>query len=207
MATRKKSSSKDSETRQGRTKTADKPAARTKSGARSSTTPRSRPTRVSAPRKSTELAHRRPPEAVELEKSNPASLGARKPENRTKSPAAIVSKSDGALDSYLITLEPTAKAVVELLRELIHEAAPRSSEVIRWRNLCWECDGMLCYASSAKKHVTFGFFRGKELSDPDKILESTKQGEKVVKLRDVGDVNRAQLKAWVKEAVKLNAKR
>ncbi|MEO0815470.1 MAG: DUF1801 domain-containing protein, partial [Myxococcota bacterium] len=123
-------------------------------------------------------------------------------------PASIVSKRDGALDSYLITLEPTAKLVVAELRRIVREAVPKASETIRWRNLCWESDGIMCYASSAKKHVTFGFFRGGELTDPDRILESVKnKTERVVKLKDVNDINAAQLSAWLKEAAKLNAKK
>ncbi|MEO1174754.1 MAG: DUF1801 domain-containing protein, partial [Myxococcota bacterium] len=151
---------------------------------------------------------RRPPEAAELEKANPASRGARKKEQSLQGPASIVSKRDGALDSYLITLEPTAKQVVAELRKIVAEAVPKASETIRWRNLCWEYEGVMCYASSAKKHVTFGFFRGAELTDPDHILEGVKnKTERVVKLKDVNDINAAQLTDWVKEAAKLNSKR
>ncbi|MEM6730588.1 MAG: DUF1801 domain-containing protein [Myxococcota bacterium] len=121
-------------------------------------------------------------------------------------PAAIVSKRDGALDSYLITLEPNATAVVAELRRIVREAVPKVSETILWRNLCWECEGVMCYASSAKKHVTFGFFRGAELSDPDRVLEAVKnKTERVVKLKDMNDINATQLAAWVKEAAKLNS--
>ncbi|MEM6531744.1 MAG: DUF1801 domain-containing protein [Myxococcota bacterium] len=151
---------------------------------------------------------RRPPEAAELEEANPASRGARKKEQSLQGPASIVSKRDGALDSYLITLEPTAKQVVAELRKIVAAAVPKASETIRWRNLCWEYEGVMCYASSAKKHVTFGFFRGAELTDPDHVLEGVKnKTERVVKLKDVSDINAAQLGSWVKEAAKLNSKR
>lgn len=151
---------------------------------------------------------RRPPEAAELEKANPASRGARKKEETIAGPASIVSKRDGALDSYLITLEPTAKQVVTELRKIVSSALPKATEAIRWRNLCWEHDGIVCFASAAKKHVTLGFFHGAELTDPDNLLEKVKnKTERVVKLKDVNDINAAQITAWVREAAKLNSKR
>lgn len=210
MATRKKASS--SKTPQKTTKTS-RPAsgpgsttARKSSAASASRKTKSKKRRTgetSGPAKA--RLTRRPPEAVDLEKANPASRGARKRPNTAPKPASIVSKRDGALDSYLITLEPTAKAVVAELRALVKENAPKAVETIRWRNLCWELDGVMCYASSAKKHVTFGFFRGDELSDPDHVLEGNKnKPERVVKLKDVGDIDANALGAWIREAAKLN---
>ncbi len=214
MATRKKASSSKTpakstakKTRSTRTTTSRKTTPRS-SASKTSTARRVEPrTEVATPKPSPRLT-RRPPEAAELEKANPASRGARKKKQNLPKPASIVSKRDGALDSYLITLEPTAKQVIAELRRIVREAVPKASEVIRWRNLCWDCDGIMCYASAAKKHVTFGFFRGQELSDPDRMLEGVKnKTERVVKLKDVNDINAAQLSAWLKEAAKLNSKK
>lgn len=216
MATRKKASSSKTPAKSTakKTRTGARSGSSRSSGARSTASkatmsksrraePRAEVATPTAPRLT-----RRPPEAAELEKANPASRGARRKKHDLPKPASIVSKRDGALDSYLITLEPTAKQVVAELRRIVREAVPRASEVIRWRNLCWESDGIMCYASAAKKHVTFGFFRGAELTDPDRALEGVKnKTERVVKLKDVNDINAAQLSDWVKEAAKLNAKK
>lgn len=204
MATRKKTNSvkKTRKTKKSSNST-------TTSGRKASTTRKASKRRASEGGSTTKARlTRRRPEAAELEEANPASRGARKRVETTPKPASIVSNRDGALDSYLITLEPTAKAVVEKLRALVREHAPKAQETIRWRNLCWEMDGVMCYASSAKKHVTFGFFQGSELSDPYGILETVKnKPERVVKLKDVGDINEEAFASWIREAVKLNSKR
>jgi hypothetical protein len=55
-----------------------------------------------------------------------------------------------------------------------------------------------------KAHVTFGFYKGVELADPEDLLEGTGKGMRHVKVRAKEDIRKAQFTKWVREAMKVN---
>lgn len=87
---------------------------------------------------------------------------------------------------------------------IVREAAPQAVGSIKWAQPVYEQGGPFAFLKINKAHLTFGFWRGTELTDPDGILEGKGDRMKHVKLRSMADIDRDQLAAWVKEAVHLN---
>lgn len=76
-----------------------------------------------------------------------------------------------AIDEYINKSEDFARPILNHLREIIHQACPEVSEVIKWSFPNFEYRGqILCSMASFKKHCSFGFWLGAEMEDPDNIL-------------------------------------
>src|SRR5262245_5086927 len=69
------------------------------------------------------------------------------------------------------------------VRELLHDGHP---------TVCVG-DAAFAYVNSFKAHVNVGFFRGAEISDPERLLEGTGRFMRHVKLRPDSDVDAAAL--------------
>jgi hypothetical protein len=96
--------------------------------------------------------------------------------------------------------------------ELVHKlvavakaAAPGGEVTIKWNQPVLVQNGPVAFIKPAKAHVTFGFWRGAQLSDPKGTLEGGDR-MKHLKLPSADALDEAQLKRWVKEAVALNVK-
>lgn len=80
------------------------------------------------------------------------------------------------------------------VRELLHDGHPTACAG----------DAAFAYVNAFKAHVNVGFFRGKELNDPEGLLEGTGKLMRHVKLRpdDIssGDFDAAALKKLIKAA-------
>jgi hypothetical protein len=96
--------------------------------------------------------------------------------------------------------------VVRRLLALSKRAAPDASVSIKWAQPVLDHHGPMAFIKPAKAHVTFGFWRGAELSDEGGVLEGGDR-MKHVKIRSVADVDEARLSAFVREAAALNAKK
>lgn len=98
-----------------------------------------------------------------------------------------------------------AKTVAQLL-DLARKAAPDATLSIKWGQPVFEQNGPLAFIKPAKAHVTFGFWRGAELADPDGLLEGDGDRMKHLKLPSADHPHAARLTAWIKQAVLLNRK-
>jgi hypothetical protein len=112
--------------------------------------------------------------------------------------------SASAVKAYLAKLKPAARMVSQTLRQLVLEAVPGIQESLKWGMPCYSHNGMVCYISPAKAHVSFGFYRGTELTDPQGLLEGEGNKMRHVKVRSPEDIRAEQFSAWVREAVALN---
>ena len=110
-----------------------------------------------------------------------------------------------SVEAYLADLTPPMRETVGALRSLIREAAPELDETFKWGRPCYEHHGLVAYIKAAKAHVTFGFERGEELSDPEGLLEGSGKKMRHVKLRGPQDIRHEQFHSWLREAVALNA--
>jgi hypothetical protein len=97
--------------------------------------------------------------------------------------------------------------------ELVHKlvavaraAAPDAEVTIKWNQPVVLQNGPVAFIKPAKAHVTFGFWRGAELADPDEKLEGGDR-MKHLKLPSPEALDEAQLKRWVRAAVALNVKK
>lgn len=95
---------------------------------------------------------------------------------------------------------PVASAIMML----VAEAAPDAKGVIKWGQPVFELNGPMAYFRGSKEHVTFGFWRGTQLTDPNGLLEGEGDRMKHIKLRDTESMPREALKQFVKQAAQLN---
>src|SRR5262250_2336497 len=58
----------------------------------------------------------------------------------------------------------------------------------------------ICYIAVIKDHVNLGFHRGTELSDPERILEGTGKQMRHIKIRNMSDLERPAIRAYLQEA-------
>jgi TfoX/Sxy family transcriptional regulator of competence genes len=63
------------------------------------------------------------------------------------------------------------KQAIERLLAIGQKAAPKATVSIKWAQPVFELDGPVAFIKPAKAHVTFGFWRGAELTDRDGVLE------------------------------------
>lgn len=96
------------------------------------------------------------------------------------------------------------KTVVDRLLRLVRKSAPAASVSIKWGQPVVEHGGPMAFIKVAKAHVTFGFWRGAELTDDAGVLEG---GERMkhVKITSPDAIDERMLSAFVKQAAALNA--
>ncbi len=109
------------------------------------------------------------------------------------------------VEKYLADLTPEIRELVQELRKLILEAVPDFIEVISWGNLSFQTrkKRYVCAISPHKAHVSLHFWRGRELHDPEGLLQGTGKKLMHVKIRSLEDIKADAVKALVKEAFEL----
>ena len=181
------------------TKTTAKRPAKKKSATRSKA-PAKKSTATKAPaRKRTSKAPAEKASARPARRASPA----KEPAARTVpkvSPVRGVS-----VDDWAKRLDGWQADALRLIRALVSRHAPGATLGIKWGHPVWEQNGPFAYARPAGKHVTFGFWRGVELSDPHGVLEGDGDKMRHVKIASASEVSKLPLDAFVKQAVLLNA--
>ncbi len=102
---------------------------------------------------------------------------------------------------HLKAQAPWARPLLKALITLMQEHAPEARLYLHLKQPCWEQDGLLCYALTAARHISFGFFKGAALKDPEGLLEGSGKGNRHIKLRPGKPLPEDQLVEWIKEAV------
>lgn len=105
---------------------------------------------------------------------------------------------------YIGTLEDWQQVVVREIDKIILSAAPKSTSSIKWAQPVYESNGPFAFMKAAKKHVTFGFWRGTDLDDEKSLFEGAGKKMRHIKVRSLDDVHKTVFKKMVKQAVKLN---
>ena len=93
------------------------------------------------------------------------------------------------------------------MRQLIHEADPEVVETWKWMGTpVWEHDGILCTGESYKKVVKLTFAKGASLSDPQRLFNSSLEGNvrRAIDISEGESVDESAFKALVREAVEHN---
>ena len=78
---------------------------------------------------------------------------------------------DPRVDAYLEKVPDFARPMLERIRKAFHKGCPDVVETIKWSRPHFEHHGLVGGMSAFKAHVTVTFWRGKELEDPDGLLE------------------------------------
>src|SRR5271169_6066399 len=99
------------------------------------------------------------------------------------------------------------------LRQLIHDADPDIEEEWKWVKSTnpgtpvWSHDGGVCTGESYKEVVKLTFFRGAAIEDPEKLFNSSLEGNtrRAIDLRGGGKINDAAFKQLIRAAVVANS--
>lgn len=98
------------------------------------------------------------------------------------------------------------KKIINRLRELIDETAPRLTEASKWGNGVWATGELpLLYIHTKPDHVEFGFFAGASLSDPNNLLRGKAKYVRHIPLQTIDDINGPAFASLIREAVRAPA--
>ena len=132
---------------------------------------------------------------------------AKKKTAKKKTTKKISARAAGkTVDGYIAGLAAEQRAIAKSVRRVVKAAAPGAVESIKWGQPVWEANGPFAYMKAFGKTVNFGFWRGKELKDPKKLLQGSGGKMRHVKLATLKDVQSSALTSFVKQAVTLNKK-
>jgi hypothetical protein len=102
---------------------------------------------------------------------------------------------------WFAALDPAKRAAAEAVRRAVHQAAPGMTEAFKWGRPVFALGTNVAYLKAAKKHVTFGYFDGAALDDPDGLLEGSGKQMRSIKVRDASEVPAVAIKVWTRQAV------
>jgi hypothetical protein len=94
------------------------------------------------------------------------------------------------------------------LRQLIHDADPDIQEEWKWMGTpVWSHDGGICTGESYKQVVKLTFFRGASLEDPEKLFNSSLEGNtrRAIDFHEGETINEAAFKELIRAAVAANS--
>jgi hypothetical protein len=98
------------------------------------------------------------------------------------------------------------------VRQLIHDADPEIEEEWKWVKETnpgvpvWSHDGIVCTGETYKQVVKLTFARGASLKDPQKLFNSSLEGNtrRAIDIREGEKLNEAAFKALIRSAVAAN---
>lgn len=98
------------------------------------------------------------------------------------------------------------------VRQLIHEADPEIEEDWKWEKPSspgtpvWSHDGDVCTGESYKQVVKLTFFRGASLDDPQKLFNSSLEGNtrRAIDIREGERLDEVAFKELIRSAVAAN---
>ena len=94
------------------------------------------------------------------------------------------------------------------VRQLIHDADPEIQEEWKWMGTpVWSHDGGVCTGESYKQVVKLTFFQGASLQDPQKLFNSSLEGNtrRAIDIREGEKLNKAAFKELIRSAVAANS--
>jgi hypothetical protein len=98
-------------------------------------------------------------------------------------------------------------ATLARVRQLIHDADPEVQEEWKWGGVpVWAHDGGICTGETYKRVVKLTFHRGASLKDPQKLFNSSLEGNvrRAIDLREAEKINEAAFKQLIRAALAAN---
>lgn len=121
--------------------------------------------------------------------------------------ASDTSSASQRIDRKIEELGDWRGAKLAEIRKLIHEVDPQVVEEWKWMGTpVWSHQGMYALANAHKDKVKLTFFHGAKLADTGKLFNAGLDGGKwrAVDIREDDRINKAALKALLREAVAYN---
>jgi hypothetical protein len=110
--------------------------------------------------------------------------------------------AEPTIEAYIAKHEDWRGEAMRALDALVRATVPGVRASIKWAQPVYEAGGPMVFMKAAKKHVTFGFWRGADMADPAGLLEGDGDRMRHVKIRSVA---LPDLAPYVAEALRLNA--
>ena len=128
----------------------------------------------------------------------------------TRSSSAATSKK---IDMRIEELGDWRGEALARVRQLIHDADPEIQEEWKWSKPSstgtpvWSHDGGVCTGETYKQVVKLTFFRGASLQDPQKLFNSSLEGNtrRAIDVREGEKLNEAAFKKLIRSAVAANS--
>jgi uncharacterized protein YdeI (YjbR/CyaY-like superfamily) len=111
-------------------------------------------------------------------------------------------KLDPRVDAYISKSAPFARPILEKLRALVHEGCPEVVETLKWSAPAFVHHGPLAQMAAFKAHCTFGFWKGKLVTESLKEHEAMGQFGRLTSLADLPPD--AVVVAYARKAAALN---
>jgi hypothetical protein len=110
-------------------------------------------------------------------------------------------------DRYFAEQTPEKRALLEELRALVVKGVPDATVSIKWGVPFYQRNGMnVCALAAFKDNVAINFFAAPAaLIDPRKRLEGSGKGNRMLKVRNAGDIDAASILRWLKAVVAAQA--
>jgi len=111
-------------------------------------------------------------------------------------------KTDPRIDAYIAKSADFAKPILVHLRKLVHEECPQVEETVKWGMPSFEHRGILCGMAAFKQHCAFSFWKHALVVEGKQERDGMGSFGKMTSMADLP--SDAQLRTWLKRAVKLN---
>jgi hypothetical protein len=124
-----------------------------------------------------------------------------------KAPASEGRPASDLIDARIAELGGWRGETLGRIRKLIREADPGVVEEWKWEVPVWSHDGIICTGESYKSHVKLTFAKGASLEDPDKLFNSSLEGNtrRAIDIHENEKIDAGAFKALVRAAVAFNA--
>jgi hypothetical protein len=104
------------------------------------------------------------------------------------------------ITDYIKNAPPGHREILEVLRVLILDTVEGVVEEFKWGRPVFVKGNEFAYLRDASKHVALGFYKGHLLEDEKGLLEGEGNEMRHIKLFKLEDIDREQLKKWIKDA-------
>ena len=107
---------------------------------------------------------------------------------------------DPKVTEYIEQFSPEFRKILFRLRELILHVAPDAEEAIKWRAPTFGYYRKpVCYIAGFNHHVTFAFYDGTMLNDPEGLLRGTGKYMRYIKFKSLEEMDEQQIRIWIME--------
>jgi hypothetical protein len=115
-------------------------------------------------------------------------------------------KPTGVDDFIKARVLPELRPVVQMIREMMKKYAPEAQESISYGIPAYKMRRIIAVISPTKQDITFSFSRGGQFEDKYGLLKGVGKSSKHVKIKSVAEANKAALRYYIKQALRLDAK-
>lgn len=107
-------------------------------------------------------------------------------------------KLDKQVTDYISKAPEAQIAMLEMLRQLAHDAVPGTTEAIKWGFPVFSKTKNYAYFKASKQYIRFGFYNTEKIADRDTVLEGTGKDLRHVKIRKPEDIDKKLFTKWLK---------